>query len=75
MPVTQKPIDPDGVAGARQAVSRRALLAVVVETLDALADSHPEPAALRKRSLCVRDLAAVTGVSESVVSHQLRFFE
>jgi ArsR family transcriptional regulator len=72
-----KPIDPDGVARARRAVPTDALLVVVIGTFEALAD--PTRArllyALRKRSLCVRDLAAVTRVSESAVSHQLRFLK
>ena len=72
-----KPIDPDGVARARRAVPTDGLLAVVIETFEALAD--PTRArllyALRKRSLCVRDLAAGTGVSESAVSHQLRLLK
>src|ERR1700737_823720 len=72
-----KPIDPDGVSRARRAVPTDGLLAVVIETFEALAD--PTRArllyALRKRSLCVRDLAAVTGGSESAVSHQLRFLK
>ncbi len=75
MAVRLKPINPKGVTRARQALPPDALLAIVVETFEALAD--PTRArllyALRKRSLCVRDLAAVTGVSESAVSHQLRF--
>src|SRR5260370_35493554 len=70
-----KPFDPDGVAIARRAVPTELLLALVVETFEALAD--PTRArllyALRKRSLCVRDLAALAGVSESAISHQLRF--
>ncbi len=72
-----KPIDPDGVARARRAIPTDKVLAVVVETFDALAD--PTRArllyALRKRSLCVRDLAALAGVSESAISHQLRFLK
>lgn len=77
MAVRLKPIDPDGVARARLAVPADRLLAVVVETFEALAD--PTRArilyALKKRSLCVRDLAAVAGVSESAMSHQLRFLK
>ena len=72
-----KPIDPEGVARARLAVPTDRLLAMVVETFEALAD--PTRArllyALRKRSLCVRDLAALAGVSESAISHQLRFLK
>lgn len=72
-----KPIDPDGVARARRAVPTDTLLTVVVETFEALADLTRARLlyALRKRSLCVRDLAAVAGVSESAVSHQLRFLK
>src|ERR1700737_5039890 len=72
-----KPIDPDGWARPRRAVPTDTLLTVVVETFEALAD--PTRArllyALRKRSLCVRDLAAGAGVAESAVSHQLRFLK
>lgn len=72
-----KPIDPDGLSRARRGVPAEALLTGVVETFEALAD--PTRArllyALRKRSLCVRDLAAIAGVSESAVSHQLRFLK
>ncbi len=75
MAIKLKPIDREGVTQARRAVPSDGLLDIVVETFEALAD--PTRArllyALRKRSLCVRDLAAVAGVSESAVSHQLRF--
>jgi DNA-binding transcriptional ArsR family regulator len=77
MAVRLKPIDPDGVARARLAVPPARLVAAVVEIFEALAD--PTRArllyALRKQSLCVRDLAAVAGVSESAISHQLRFLK
>lgn len=72
-----KPINPNAVASARLAAPTDRLLALVVETFEALAD--PTRArllyALRKRSLCVRDLAVVAGVSESAISHQLRFLK
>ncbi|SRR5258708_2014898 len=68
------PIDPAAVAQAREAAPPADLLALVVEAFGALAD--PTRArilyALIRRPLCVRDLAHVTGVSESAVSHQLR---
>lgn len=68
------PIDPDAVAEAQQALPAPELLTVVVEAFGALAD--PTRArilyALGRRTLCVRDLAIVTGVSESAMSHQLR---
>lgn len=75
MAIRLKAIDREGVAGARQAAPPESLLDIVVETFEALAD--PTRArilyALSARPLCVRDLAAVAGVSESAVSHQLRF--
>jgi ArsR family transcriptional regulator len=68
------PIDPAGLAAAREAVPPDGLLGIVVDTFKALAD--PTRArilyALTRRPLCVRDLALLVGVSESAVSHQLR---
>jgi ArsR family transcriptional regulator, lead/cadmium/zinc/bismuth-responsive transcriptional repressor len=68
------PIDPEAVAEAQGAVPPDDLLTVVVEAFGALAD--PTRArilyALGRRTLCVRDLAIVTGVSQSAMSHQLR---
>lgn len=68
-------IDPDGLALAREAVPPDDLLRLVVEGFEALAD--PTRArmlyALIRQPLCVRDLAILVGLSESAVSHQLRF--
>lgn len=68
------PIDAKAVVEARSAIPPSDLLTVVVEVFGALAD--PTRArilyALGTGSLCVRDLAIVTGVSESAMSHQLR---
>ncbi len=67
-------IDPEAVAAVRDAVPHEAILTGVVAAFDALAD--PTRArmlyALLRHPLCVRDLAIVTGVSESAVSHHLR---
>ncbi len=72
--LTLAAIDPAAVAAGRASVPPDDLLRIVVETFGALAD--PTRArilyALRSGELCVRDLAHVTGVSESAVSHQLR---
>ncbi len=69
------PIDPAAVEQARAAIPAEALLALVVRAFQALAD--PTRArmlyALTTGPLCVRDLAILAGVSESAVSHQLRF--
>lgn len=68
-------IDDGAVQAARAAALPEAHLLLLVDTFQALAD--PTRArmlyALTQRSLCVRDLAILVGVSESAVSHQLRF--
>ena len=68
------PIDPEAVAEVQATAPSEALLTVVVETFQALADTTRAKIlyALIRRTLCVRDLALVAGVSESAVSHQLR---
>lgn len=67
-------IHPDIVEEARAVAPPDGLLALVVETFEALGD--PTRArilyALSAHSMCVRDLAILVGVSESGVSHQLR---
>lgn len=68
------PLDPEAVASASDAIPKAPILELVVSAFDALAD--PTRArilyALTRLPLCVRDLAVLTGVSESAVSHQLR---
>ena len=74
IPPSRSVIDPDAVASARAQAPGDVLLACAVETFQALADPTRMRLlyALSARSLCVRDLALVVGVSESAVSHQLR---
>lgn len=73
--VVPEAIDPEAVEAARASELPEELLNLVVGVFDALSD--PTRArilyALTGRSMCVRDLAIITGVSESAVSHQLRF--
>ncbi len=68
-------IHPEDLADVQAAAPSSDLLRLVVETFAGLAD--PTRArmlyALTRKPLCVRDLAILTGVSESAVSHQLRF--
>jgi ArsR family transcriptional regulator len=68
------PIDPEALAAARAALPDARVLALVVQMFAALGD--PTRArilyALGRRSLCVRDLALLVGISESAISHQLR---
>jgi ArsR family transcriptional regulator len=69
------PIDPSALADARSVMPGDEVLAGVVAAFRALAD--PTRArilyALTRGPLFVRDLALLAGVSESAVSHQLRF--
>lgn len=73
--VVLTPINAEAVQAARNAALPDAHLLLIVETFEALAD--PTRArilyALIQQLLCVRDLAILVGVSESGVSHQLRF--
>lgn len=68
-------IDPEAVAETQAAAPSDELLRLVVEAFQALAD--PTRArilyALVRRPMRVRDLAILANVSESAVSHQLRF--
>ena len=68
-------INPQALAAARNGMPDNDVLAEVVAAFRALAD--PTRArilyALNQGPLCVRDLALLVGVSESAVSHQLRF--
>ncbi|GHO78659.1 hypothetical protein KSD_64300 [Ktedonobacter sp. SOSP1-85] len=71
----RSPIDAEAVVAAQQQALPETNLLLIVETFQALAD--PTRArilyALTRQTLCVRDLAIVVGVSESGVSHHLRF--
>ena len=69
------PIDAVAVQAAQTAALSEAHLLHIVETFEALADLTRARIlyALIQQPLCVRDLAILVGVSESAVSHQLRF--
>lgn len=68
-------IDAEAVQIAQAAALPEAHLLLLVETFEALADLTRARIlyALIQQPLCVRDLAILVGVSESAVSHQLRF--
>jgi DNA-binding transcriptional ArsR family regulator len=68
-------IDAEAVQAARTAALPETHLLLIVETFEALADLTRARIlyALIQQPLCVRDLAILVGVSESAVSHQLRF--
>ena len=72
---TLTPINPEALAQARAAALPEEHLLLLVEAFQALADLTRARIlyALIQQPLCVRDLAILTGVSESAVSHQLRF--
>ncbi len=68
-------IDPDLIAVARAAIPVEERLTALVDTFQALGDLTRVRLlyALLTGPLCVRDLAILVGVSESAVSHQLRY--
>lgn len=69
------PIHPEAVERARAAALPEEHLRLMVDAFQALADLTRARIlyALIEQPLCVRDLAVLVGVSESAVSHQLRF--
>lgn len=71
---TPAPIHPEALATARATSLPEEHLRLMVETFAALADLTRARIlhALITQPLCVRDLAHLTGISESGVSHQLR---
>lgn len=75
LPETLTAFDPEALAETQAAAPPEEVLRLVVEAFQALAD--PTRArilyALVRRPMRVRDLAILVGVSESAVSHQLRF--
>jgi DNA-binding transcriptional ArsR family regulator len=71
-PIT--PINPEAMARAYASALPEGHLRLIVETFEALADLTRARVlhALVQQPLCVRDLALLTGISESGMSHQLR---
>jgi ArsR family transcriptional regulator, lead/cadmium/zinc/bismuth-responsive transcriptional repressor len=69
------PLDPQALEDARSAMPPDEQLRWIMEAAEALADTTRVRllCALARRSLTVRDLAILAGVSESAISHQLRF--
>ncbi len=72
---TLTPINPEALAAAQAATLPEEHLVLLVEAFQALADLTRARIlyALIQQTLCVRDLAILSGVTESAVSHQLRF--
>ena len=66
---------PEDLAAQRQALIPAPLAATLAETFRALGDPTRVRIldALSRAELCVCDLAALVGLSESATSHQLRF--
>ena len=69
------PLDPAALEAARTIVPNAEIVAGVVAAFRALADPTRVRIlyALSRGPLFVRDLALLVGVSESAISHQLRF--
>src|SRR5579859_1736958 len=74
---TPTSINPEALATARATALSNDHLRLIVETFEALSDLTRARIlyALISQPLCVRDLALLTGVSESAVSHQLRLLK
>jgi len=66
--------DPDALAAIRTRIATGEVLERLTETFKTLGDATRVKIiyALLASELCVRDIAAVAGISESAVSHQLR---
>ena len=69
------PIDPETLAELQELAPTDQTLSTVVEAFQSLADPTRFKilSALMTHEVCVRDLALLIGVSESAISHQLRF--
>ena len=73
----QKPIHQQEVEQALQYLPSKKMLHIASTLFQALGDPTRVKMlyALREQSLCVRDLAVVIGVSDSAISHQLRYLK
>ncbi|MDH4069131.1 MAG: metalloregulator ArsR/SmtB family transcription factor [Ignavibacteria bacterium] len=65
------------VASARRAIPAESTLEALTETFKVLGDMTRLKimTALSREELCVCDIASLLGVSESAISHQLRFLK
>jgi ArsR family transcriptional regulator len=68
-------IHPEHVRLAQAGLIEAGMAGILAETFEALADPNRVRliSALLEQELCVCDLAAVLGMSQSAVSHQLRY--
>ena len=71
------PIDPKRVEQAREMLPDDEVFTIVIQGFKALADPTRAKIlyVLRKKPLCVRDIAIVAGISESATSHQLTYLK
>jgi ArsR family transcriptional regulator len=71
------PIDPDIVDELRATVASDELITLIAETFHVLGDPTRLKILylLKKHVCCVRDLAILTGVSESAISHHMRILK
>ncbi len=70
-------IHPDVVNELRATVASDELIKIIAETFHVLGDPTRLKILylLKEQSCCVRDLAILTGVSESAISHQMRMLK
>jgi DNA-binding transcriptional ArsR family regulator len=75
--VKRTALHPEAIADARATMPSEILLAMIVEVFQTLGDTTRVKIlyALMQQTLCVGDLALLVGISESAISHQLRFLK
>ena len=71
------PIDPKKVEDTKKRIPSEELMEIVTELFKALGDLTRAKIVyiLRKKTLCVRDISIVAGISESATSHQLAYLK
>lgn len=72
-----KPLDKKAYELAKKTIPPKPLFNIITEVFKALADPTRLKIlyALRKKSLSVRDLALIAGISESATSHQMSYLK
>ena len=75
--ISKSPIHPEVVDELRATVAPDELIAVIAETFHVLGDPTRLKILylLKKHPCCVRDLAILTSVSESAISHHMRILK
>ncbi len=75
--ITMDPINKEHIHKGEKAIPPKPLLEVVVQVFEALGDETRAKIlyAVRKQEMSVRDLAIIIDISESAISHQLKYLK